>query len=109
VGFVSGFRGAGSSGKQRVREFLNHAQAGDEVAIRRTLARGARITDGDDVPLGTPELVARLAGARPRKLIASGYHVVVGLDRDGHRDVLIADVAAKPFAISRIRYFSGAV
>jgi hypothetical protein len=38
-------------------------------------------------------------------LIASGYSVVVGLDREGRRDVLIADLAPKPFAIRRIRYF----
>lgn len=42
----------------------------------------------------------------PRKMIASGYSVVVGLDRDGRRDVLIVEVTAKPFAIRRIRYFT---
>lgn len=64
------------------------------------------MTIGDDVPLSTADLMARLAGARPRKLIAAGYHLVAGVDRDGQRDVLFAEVAAKPFAINRIRYFS---
>ena len=39
-------------------------------------------------------------------MIASGYRLIVGMDQGGHRDVLIAEVAAKPFAINRIRYFS---
>lgn len=47
-----------------------------------------------------------MATARPRKLVASGYSVVAGLDREGRRDVLIVDVAAKPFALRRIRYFT---
>ena len=74
--------------------------------MRRWLGKGARMTTGDELPLSTADLLARLASARPRKMIASGYSVVVGLDREGRRDVLIADVAAKPFAIRRIRYFT---
>ena len=105
LGFLSGFRGAGSKGKRRFSEFLTDAIAGDEVAVRRRLTKKARITTGDDVPLSTSELLARLEGARPRKLIGAGFHMVVGLDRDGHRDVLAAEVSAKPFAIKRIRYF----
>ena len=64
------------------------------------------MTSGDDLPMTTAELLSRIATARPRKMIAAGYSVVVGMDRDGHRDVLIAEVAAKPFAIRRIRYFT---
>ncbi|HEX2285840.1 MAG TPA: nuclear transport factor 2 family protein [Mycobacterium sp.] len=106
VGFLSGFRGAGPQSKRRFQEFLGDARAGDEVALRRWLGRGSRITTGDDVPLAAAELLSRLAGARPRKLIAAGYSLVVGVDRDGRRDVLTAEIAAKPFAINRIRYFS---
>ncbi len=106
LGFLGGLRGTGPQGKRRIREFLDDARAGDEVAVRRWLGKGARVTTGDELPLTTADLLARLASARPRKMIASGYSVVVGLDRDGRRDVLIADVAAKPFAIRRIRYFT---
>jgi hypothetical protein len=106
LGFLSGFRGAGAQGKRYFDEFLHDARAGDEVAVRRRLTRKARITTGDDVPLSTRELLTRLAGARPRKLIGAGYHLVVGLENDGDRDVLVAEVSAKPFAIKRIRYFS---
>jgi SnoaL-like protein len=106
VGFLSGFRGAGAQSKKQFGEFLTDAGAGNEVAVRRRLTKKARITTGDDVPLSAAELLTRLADARPHKLIGSGYHLVVGLDREGHRDVLAAEVTAKPFAINRIRYFS---
>lgn len=106
LGFLSGFRGTGPRGKRKFREFLADARAGDEVAVRRRLAKGARITVGDDAPLSTVDLMTHLAGARPHKLIAAGYSLIVGIDRDGQRGVLIADVAAKSCAITRIRYFS---
>ena len=106
LGFLRGFRGTGRQGKRRFREFLADARAGDEVAIRRRLARGAQITLGDNIVMPTAELMARIAGGRPHKLIAAGHHLAVGIDRDdGHRDVLIADVMAKSTAITRIRYF----
>ena len=106
LGYLGGVRGTGAHGKRRIQGFLDDARAGDEVAIRRWLGKEALVTIGEDLPLGTAELLTRIAGARPRKMIASGYSVVVGLDREGGRDVLIADVAAKPFAIRRIRYFT---
>ena len=106
LGYVGGLRGTGPQGKRRFGEFLADARAGDEVAVRRWLGKGARVTSGDDLPLSTAELLSRIAASRPRKMIAAGYSVVVGMDRDGRRDVLIAEVAAKPFAIRRIRYFT---
>jgi hypothetical protein len=106
LGYLRGLRGTGSHGKRRIQEFLDDARAGDEVAVRRWLGKGARVTTGDDRPLSTAELSSRIAMARPRKMIASGYSVVVGLDREGRRDVLIAEVTAKPFAIRGIRYFT---
>jgi SnoaL-like domain len=105
LGYLGGFRGTGVQGKRRFAEFLADARAGDEVAVRRRLTKRARITTGDDVPMTAAELLTRLADARPHKLIGSGYHLVVGLDREGHRDVLTAEVTAKPFAINRIRYY----
>jgi hypothetical protein len=106
LGFLSGFRGAGAQGKRRFEEFVGEARAGNEVAVRRRLTKRARITSGDDVPMSGAELLTRLAGARPHKMIGSGYHLVVGLDREGHRDVLTAEVATKSFTINRIRYFA---
>jgi hypothetical protein len=105
AGFLGGFRGAGTDGKRRFTKFLDDARTGDEVAVRRGLAKGAGITTGDDRPLGAAELLRHLAGARWRKLISSGWSMATSVERDGQRAVLIADVAAKPFAVRRIRLF----
>jgi hypothetical protein len=107
LGYLGGFRGVGRRGKRLFRDFLTDAQAGDEVAIRRRLAKGAHITFGDDTPMSSAELMSRLAGGDARKLIASGYCLVVGIHHRDRRDILIAEVTAKPFAVDRIRYFSG--
>jgi hypothetical protein len=106
VGFVSGFRGVGGRGKRQLTGFLDDAFAGDEVAVRRRLSDRVLITLGDDDRLGTSELVSRLAGARPRKLIAAGHTVVAGIESDGRRQVLFADMSAGPLAIARIRLFT---
>jgi hypothetical protein len=106
LGFLGGFRGTGPAGKRQFRDFLADARAGDEVAVRRRLGKGARMTTGDEAPMSTAELLSRLSGTQAHKMIASGYHLIVGIDQGGHRDVLIAEVAAKPIAINRIRYFS---
>ncbi|SEH79121.1 SnoaL-like domain-containing protein [Mycolicibacterium rutilum] len=107
LGFLGGFRGTGPAGKRRFGEFLGAATSGDEVGLRRRLG-ATRITVGDHTPMSVPELLSRLTGGRARKVIASGYSLAAGIDRADGRAVLIADVAAKPFAISRIRYYSAA-
>jgi hypothetical protein len=110
LGFLRGLRGTGAQGKRRLHEFMAHARAGDEIAVRRLLARGAEITCGDHAPMATAELMSRLANGHPHKVIAAGNSIVAGIDSGARRDVLIADVARKPFGmpfqIGRIRYFS---
>lgn len=106
VGFLRGFRGAGRAGKRQVRAFVDAAAAGDEMAVRRRLGRGVTITSGDDVPMSAAELMTRVAGARPRKQIAAGQTVTVGLDGDRGRLLMLAEVTQKPFAIRRIRVFA---
>ncbi|KUH88814.1 MULTISPECIES: ketosteroid isomerase family protein [unclassified Mycobacterium] len=106
LGFLGGFRGTGPPGKRRFGEFLAAARAGDEVGVRRWLGGGTQITAGDHTPMSGTELLTRLTGVRPRKVIGSGYSLVCGIDGATGRDVMIADVAAKPFAIRRIRYYS---
>lgn len=108
LGFLGGFRGAGTPGKRQFRQFLADAQAGDEVAVRRWLGRDARITCGDHTAMSSSELLSRLTGATPRKVIGSGYSLVAGIDRSGGRDIMIADIEVKPFAIRQVRYFSEA-
>jgi hypothetical protein len=106
AGFVSGFRTVGRRGKRQLTGLLDDACAGDEVAVRRRVSDRVLITLGDDDRLGTSELVSRLAGGRVRKLIASGPTVAAGVDRDGRRQVLFADMTAGPLAIVRLRLFA---
>jgi hypothetical protein len=116
-GFLTGLRGAGRAGKREFTRFLADGRAGDEIAVRRRLAKGARITLGETRPLAAAELLERLTldGAHPRndKVIAAGRHVVVALDTGGDaggdtghgRAVIIGDVEKNPFAVTRIRLF----
>ncbi|EKF21547.1 nuclear transport factor 2 domain protein [Mycolicibacterium hassiacum DSM 44199] len=106
LGFVGGLRGTWPQGKRRLETFLADARAGNEIAVHRLLAKGCRITLGDDQPMPTAELIARIAATRPRKVIASGFHLVAGLQQTDRRDILFAEVDPKPFAIKRIRYFT---
>ncbi|BBY15809.1 nuclear transport factor 2 family protein [Mycolicibacterium litorale] len=108
AGFLTGLRGAGTTGKRHVDEFLRDATAGNEVAVRRRLGKGARITVGERHPLTGAELLALLAGARWDKLIAAGRHVVAAIESPAaERGVLIADVESRPFTITRLRVFAG--
>lgn len=106
AGFLLGFRGVGPAGRAEFTRFLQDAADGDEVAVRRRLTRGARITLGDDEPLGAANLIARLAGARSRKVIGAGPSLVAGIEATDRRDILIAEADPRPLTISRIRYFT---
>jgi hypothetical protein len=106
VGFMSGFRRTGARGKRHLAAFLDDACAGDEVAVKRGVSDRMLITLGDDDRLGTSELVSRLAGGRPRKMISAGHTVAAGIESDGHRQILFADMRSGPLAITRIRLFS---
>lgn len=110
LGFLNGFRGTGGHGKRQFGEFLAAARAGDEVGVRRWLGEGTRITAGEHAQMSSTELMSRLARAQPRKVIGSGYSLVCGVSRAeaaARRDVVVADVVPKPFAIRRIRYYRG--
>jgi hypothetical protein len=108
AGFLAALRGAGPAAKRGVDRFVRDAAAGDEVAVRRGLGRGSPITMGDRRPLSGAELLGLLAGARAHKLIAAGRHVVAAVRRpDGECAVVIADVEARPFTITRLRVFAG--
>jgi hypothetical protein len=106
LGFLSGFRGVGSGSKGIVARFLDAACDGDEVGMRRRLARHVRVSSGDDLALSGAELTKHLAGARWHKLIASGYNVVAAIERDGQRSVVVGEVGSEPAALKRIRVFS---
>ena len=105
LGFLSGFRGVGARGKRHLSGFLDDACAGDEVAVRRRMSDQVHITLGDDERIATSDLVNRLAGGRPRKLIAAGDTVAAGIESDGQRQVLIAEMRPNTLATVRIRLF----
>jgi hypothetical protein len=107
AGFLSGLRRTGAAGKRQVDRFLGDAAAGDEMAVRRRLGRGARVTLGESRPVSGAELLALLAGAHCDKLIAAGRHVVAALRTpDGERAVVIADIEIRPVTITRLRVFT---
>lgn len=108
AGFLAGLRSVGATGKRGVERFLRDAAGGDEVAVRRRLSRGTRVTVGEHRPLGGTDLLALLAGGRCDRLIAAGRHVVAAVrTSDGEPAVLIADVGTRPFTIARLRVFAG--
>ncbi|TFV57355.1 hypothetical protein E4P42_15760 [Mycobacterium sp. PS03-16] len=108
AGFLAGLQGAGGRGKREFVAFLGDARAGNEVAVRRRLAKGARITLGEDRPLGGTDLLGWLAEAQWDKVIAAGYHVVAAVRADTGPGVVIADVETRPFVITRLRVFTEA-
>lgn len=106
AGFLTGLRTLGSHGRKGFGGFLADAATGDEVAVRRRLARGARITLGDDEPMTATALLTRLAGTRASKVICAGGAVVARIERAGRRDIVIAHADPRPLTINRIRYFT---
>ncbi|MGV0813077.1 ketosteroid isomerase family protein [Mycolicibacterium boenickei] len=108
LGFAKGLAGAGRAGRNLVAGLLDDLCAGDAVAVRRRLGADAVIRSGEDGALSASGLVERTAGASWRKLISSGNSLVAGLDNDGRRAVLIADLSRSPLGIARVRHFAEA-
>lgn len=111
MGFAAGLRGVGGPGKQSAERFLGAVCAGNEIAVRRQLARTAPVTLGDLQQLGAAGLISRLRGGRPDKLVVSGRSVAARI-RPGAGDgtgfiagVVIVDVQPKVGTITRVRYF----
>lgn len=108
AGFAAGFRGAGGRGRRHVTEFVDALCAGDEVAVRRLLGDRVPITLGDETAISAAALMARFRGGRWHKPIVAGDTVAVGVEADGQRGVLFADLRSAPLAITRLRLFTGA-
>jgi Nuclear transport factor 2 (NTF2) domain len=105
AGFISGVVGVGARGKRHVAQVVDEACAGNEVAVKPLLGPDADITSGDTDRLRHTELVAALAGAQRRTLIAAGRHVAVSVSGPNGAAVLIADVASRPSRVQRLRLF----
>lgn len=106
VGFLSGVRTGGRRAKRHLTEVLVDAAAGDALAVKRRLVEQVQITRGDQARLALSEFTAAVAGAQVRKVIAAGSFVVAGLNRDGRRAVVIAELASDRPVISALRLFS---
>jgi hypothetical protein len=107
-GFAAGFRGPGRRGRRHVTEFVDALCAGDEVTVRRRLGDRVPITLGDETAISATDLMARFRGGRWHKAIVAGHTVAVGVEADGQRGVLFADVRSAPLAITRLRLFADA-
>jgi hypothetical protein len=105
AGFAAGFRRVASHHKKLVDTFVNAVGREDRVAAQRTLSSDATMTFGDDHTAEIADLVARCPGARAPKIIAAGSTVAASITSAQGRGVMFADVARRPNAIRRIRYF----
>lgn len=101
-GFVRGLRVPGPSARRGFRDLLGGLCAGDEVAVRRSHIEA--VTNGDDEPMAVSELRRRLAGSRCRKLVGASGSLVAALEPG---PVLLVAEVATPFAVRRLRYFTG--
>jgi hypothetical protein len=105
AGFLAGFRRMGARHKELVGKFLGAVTRGDKGAAARAISSTAAITLGDNDPVQLAELIEQLNGASWGKAIGAGPTVAVSLDSPHGRAVVMADVAWRGNAITRLRYF----
>lgn len=108
AGFAAGFRGVGGRGKRHVTELVDGLCSGNEVVVRRLLGGRVPVTLGDEGAMSVSDLMTRLRGGRWHKMIAAGHTVTVGVEADGERGILFADLSSGPPAITGIRLFTQA-
>ena len=105
AGFMTGFRRVSARHKRLVAAFLGAVAGGELGAARGMLSATATITLGDSDPLDLAELVERLDGVAPTKVISAGPTVTVSLNSGHGRGIMFADVAWRGNAVNRIRFF----
>jgi hypothetical protein len=108
AGFAAGFRGPGGRAKRHVTAIVDALCAGDEMAVRRLLGDRVPITLGDETGISAADLIARFRGGRWHKPIVAGHTVAAGVEADGQRGILFADLRSAPLAITRLRLFTDA-
>ncbi|OBK74096.1 ketosteroid isomerase family protein [Mycobacterium sp. 1274761.0] len=104
AGFAAGFRRPGRRDKRRFAEFLDAAIAGDQLAVRRAIGRGADVSLGEDQPIAVGDFVDSLRGGRWFKMIAAGDTVSASVAAPSGRGVVFCETP-KAAGISRVRYF----
>jgi hypothetical protein len=105
AGFMSGFRRVGAPHKRLVESFLGAVARGDESGASRALSSTATITLGDDDALDIAGIIERLDGCVATKMNGAGTTVTASLKSTHGRAIVFADLAWRPNAINRIRYF----
>jgi hypothetical protein len=105
AGFLTGFRGVGGRGRRHLASLLDAVCAGDAVAAKSRLGN-AVVTLGEHDRLSTSDLVERLGGGRPDKILAAGNTVAARVDADGRRSVLIVEMRSTPLVISRMTVYA---
>ncbi len=105
LGFMTGFRRAGTRHKRLVETFLGAMARRDRAFALRALSPTAAITLGDSEPLDVAELIEQLDGADWTKMNSAGPTVTVSLNSEHGRAIMFADVAWQGNAINQIRYF----
>ncbi len=106
AGFLAGFLRPGRRQRRRVETFLDAAAAGDEMATRRALSRGAIVGLGDGTPIPVGDLVDRMRGGRWTKSIAAGDTVSASVTTPSGRGVIFCEIPSAASGITRVQYFS---
>ncbi|MUL67800.1 hypothetical protein BOO86_25230 [Mycobacterium sp. CBMA 234] len=106
LGFLAGLRTGGTRAKRTVSALLADASTGDTLAVRRRLSEPVQITRGADSRLSVSDLVEELAGTRVKKVIAAGRYALAGVERDGYRGVVIAELAPGRQGVCGLRLFA---
>jgi hypothetical protein len=90
AGFLTGLHRPARRHRREVDTLLSALTGGDQLAGRRMLGAGSRVTAGDGDPIGVDALGARLVGARVASRITAGFTTAVSLrGADGPAVVLI--------------------
>lgn len=91
AGFLAGLHRPARRHRGSVDALVAALTGGDQLAGRRILGAGARVTVGDDAALGLDALGVRLHGARVNSRITAGPTTAVSLRRADGPAVLLID------------------
>ena len=92
AGFLTGLHRPARRRRGEVDTLLAALTGGDQLAGRRILGAGSRVTEGDDgEPIGIDALGARLMGARVASRITAGFTTAVSLRGPDGPAVLLID------------------
>jgi hypothetical protein len=105
AGFLKALRRPSRRQRHCARRLLDAAVAGDELTVRRSLARRAGVSRGEKDSMTIGEFVAALRGGRWTKMIATGDTVSASVTTPSGRGVVFCEFRRKADRVGRIRYF----